>query len=148
MEDTLFSFILFVGFYCLYSKMFAPKTTVAAVTAPAAVPAAVKVEPVKAVEPLTADRTTTTGAASQAKSEPQTVTQQTAAVAHQTSVQQTATETEVAPDRDRDFLTIADCTQPTPGDDRQTPLQTVNSRSKQSGTGKPGKTAIAQRKAS
>ena len=24
MEDTLFSFILFVGFYCLYSKMFAP----------------------------------------------------------------------------------------------------------------------------
>lgn len=130
MEDTLFSLILFVGFYCLYSKMFAPKlnciTTAAQVST---VPAteSVKVESVKAVEPLTTDRTTATGATSHhsAKSEQQTTEQQTT--------------TELAPDRD--FMTSADCNQLTLGNGRQTP-QTRDSRSRQ-----PGKSrAIAQSK--
>jgi hypothetical protein len=113
MEDTLFSFILFVGFYCLYSKMFAPNLNdTTDVTQVSTVPTAAAV---KAVAPLTTDRATATRATNHnsVKSEQQTA--------------------ELAPDRDRDSMTIA-FNQPTGVSSRQTATSaatTRNTRSKQ-----------------
>src|SRR5579883_504752 len=53
MQDTIFNVVLFIGFYCLYAAMFAPKTQPVSVAVP---------QPVAPSEPATETTTATTTA--------------------------------------------------------------------------------------